>query len=104
MRSFLILAGSVGLVLGADTEAGKAVYEKSCQVCHSPNGQGNPAIAKALNVTMPALSSPEVQSQSDTEISKTMSQGKGKMKAVSLKKEQLSDLIAYLRSLPRNKR
>ena len=101
MRNFLILAGSVGLVLGAD--AGKAVYEKSCQACHGLNGQGNPTIAKALNVAMPALSSPEVQSQSDAEIRRTLSQGKGKMKAVNLTKEQVPDLIAYLRSLPRTK-
>ena len=39
---------SAGVVLAADADAGKAVYEKSCVGCHGKDGKGNPAMAKVL--------------------------------------------------------
>lgn len=104
IRTLLILMASGGLAIAAgDALAGKVVFEKSCQACHGLGGQGNPGMAKMLNVDIPALSSPAVQSKSDSEIKKTLLEGKGKMKPVKLTDSQTADVIAYLRSLPKNK-
>lgn len=104
IRGLLFFMVGAGLAMAAgDAQAGKAVFEKSCQVCHGPGGQGNPGMAKMLNVDIPALSSPAVQSKTDSEIKKSLLEGKGKMKPVKLTDSQAADVIAYLRSLPKNK-
>lgn len=80
--------------------AGKEVYEKSCKTCHGPAGQGNPAIAKMLKVEFRHLGSKEAQAKSDEEMSKIITQGSGKMKAVAgLSKKQVDDVVAYVRTL-----
>jgi mono/diheme cytochrome c family protein len=84
---------------GADPE-GKAVYDKSCKSCHAPDGKGNPAIGKMFKVEMKDLGSKEVQSKSDAELKKDITQGVGKMKAVAgLTDAQASQVVAYLRTL-----
>ena len=103
IRAYLMFVGSVALALGADADAGKAVYGRSCQACHGPSGQGNPGMAKVLNVVIPPLISPEVQSRSDAEIKKVLSDGKGKMKAVKLSDGEAASVVSYLRSLAKNK-
>ena len=98
---FLVVGASVGVAAPAgDAHAGHAVYDKSCRACHGSEGQGNPGIAKALNVTMHELGSAEVQSKSDAELKKIISEGKGKMKPVkTLSGDEVQNVIAYIRSL-----
>lgn len=104
MGKLLVAAvGTACALSAADTQAGKAVFEKSCKMCHGPDGQGNPAIAKAMNVTMRPLSSAEVQARSDGEIKKIVLEGNGKMKPVKLTDAQVADVTAYLRSLAKSK-
>ena len=104
MGTVLIAAVSTVCALwAADTQAGKAVFEKSCRTCHGADGQGNPAIAKAMNVTIKPLNSGEVQGKSDREISKTVLEGNGKMKPVKITEAQAADVTAYLRTLPKAK-
>jgi mono/diheme cytochrome c family protein len=105
MISKLLVAavGTAYALSAADTQAGKTVFEKSCRMCHGPDGQGNPAIAKAMNVTMRPLSSAEVQARSDGEIKKIVLEGNGKMKPVKLTDAQVADVIAYLRTLAKSK-
>ncbi len=87
-------------VLAADAAAGKAVYEKSCKMCHGADGQGNPGMAKMLKITFRALGSKEVQAQSDADLKKTVTQGAGKMKPVAgLNDKQVADLIAHIRTM-----
>ena len=38
-----------------NAKAGHAVFAAHCQMCHGPNGQGNPALAKMLKTTIPNL-------------------------------------------------
>ena len=104
MRKLIILAASAGLAMAAgDSQAGKAVFEKSCRTCHGAEGEGNPAIAKMLNITMRPLSSAEVQTRSDAEIRKIVLDGNGKMKPVKLTSSQIADTIAHFRSLAKPK-
>lgn len=104
MRKLMILVVSAGLAMAAsDSQAGKVIFEKSCRTCHGADGQGNPGIAKVLNVTMRTLASAEVQARSDAEIKKIILEGNGKMKPVKLTDGQVADIIAYIRDLPKNK-
>ena len=97
----LALAGLLATaVSGADANAGKTVYAKSCKACHGPDGAGNPAIAKMMKVTMKDLKSPEIQAMSDDAIKAVVSDGKGKMKPVaSVTGASVDNVVAFIRTL-----
>jgi mono/diheme cytochrome c family protein len=97
----LMLAGlSAAVSLAADAKAGQAVYDKSCKSCHGADGSGNPAIAKMMKVDMKSLGSAEVQAHSDSDISKIISEGKGKMKPVkTVSGPAVDNVVAYVRTL-----
>jgi len=79
---------------------GKAVYARSCQKCHGPDGAGVAAIAKALKVEMKPLGSADAQKMSDAEMTKAIKEGKGKMvKVTGLTDKDVGDVIAYVRTL-----
>jgi mono/diheme cytochrome c family protein len=83
-----------------DATAGKAVFTKSCQSCHGPDGSGNPNVARMMKVEMRPLGSPEVQAQSDDDIKGFITNGKGKMpKVSSVTGKDQENVIAYLRTL-----
>ena len=87
-------------LMAGDAAAGKAAYDKSCKSCHGPTGTANPAIAKMMKVDMKDLGSPEVQAESDADLKKAITAGKGKMKPVAtVSGPALEDVIAYVRSL-----
>lgn len=80
-------------------DAGAALYKTKCAACHGPDGKGETAMGKANKLR--DLGSPDVQKQSDAELTTIIENGKGKMPAYgkSLKPEQVKDLVAYIRSL-----
>jgi cytochrome c553 len=87
------------LVLG-DAKAGKAVFDKKCASCHGANGEGKPALAKAMKVEMRDLGSKEVQAKTDAQLKKESVEGVGKMKAVTgMSDQEVTDLLAFIRSL-----
>jgi cytochrome c6 len=77
---------------------GEALYKTKCAACHGPDGKGETAIGKANKLR--DLASPDVQKQSDEELSGIISAGKSKMPAYgkSLKPEQIKDLVTYIRT------
>jgi cytochrome c6 len=91
---------SAGVVLAADAEAGKAVFEKSCVSCHGKDGKGNPAMAKVLGEKGLNLTAKEVTQKSDEQLLKVIAEGEGKMPAQkTLSKDQQKQVLAYVRSL-----
>src|SRR3974377_1975300 len=87
MRQILLVAaaflGSAALTMeAADATAGKAVYDKKCKTCHGSEGQGNPGMAKALNVQFKEFSEADVQKMSDADLKKDTTTGTGKIKSV----------------------
>jgi mono/diheme cytochrome c family protein len=103
MNKFMFALAAAALAaapaFAADTAAGKAIYSRSCQSCHGLDGAPNPGIEKAENVTIRDLKSQEVQSISDADMKNIITQGKGKMHAVSgLSGKQLDDVVAYIKS------
>jgi mono/diheme cytochrome c family protein len=93
----LLALGTVQAFAGA-TE-GKAIFDAKCKSCHGPEGEGNPAIAKMMKVTMHPLGSAEVQGKSDADLKKEITQGVGKMKPQNLTAKQADDVVAYIRTL-----
>ena len=107
MKSLFALIGIMAMLLFAvpgfaagDAAAGKELFAKKCASCHGAAGEGKEAIAKMLKVEMRHLGDKEVQSKSDADLSKVITQGAGKMKAVSgIDDKAAGDLVAYLRTL-----
>lgn len=92
------LVGSVASAAG-DATAGQATYDRACKSCHGVSGLHNPSIAKAMKASMRDLGSGEVQSMSDAEMKKAVTEGFGKMKPIkSVSGTDLDNVIAYLRT------
>lgn len=99
---FALMATVTGVALGADATAGKAVFDKTCKMCHGEGGATpNDALAKMMQVTIPTLASPEFQaSKTDDDIRTAITKGKGKMPAQkSVQGDSVDDVVAYVRSL-----
>jgi mono/diheme cytochrome c family protein len=89
----------MGFAAGS-VEKGSAAFQKRCKMCHGADGAGNPAMARMLKVEFQAMDSEHVQNLKDEELKNIISKGKGKMTAVrGVDEAEMSDLIAYLRSL-----
>lgn len=102
---FAIIAGFAflaSLSLSAPSRAGSAaegqkVFQEKCAMCHGADGTGNTAVGKSLNAA--DLHSDAVQKMTDAAISTQIESGKGNMPPFKgqLDKDQISDLIAYVR-------
>jgi mono/diheme cytochrome c family protein len=83
----------------ADASAGQAVFSAKCKTCHAADGSGNANLAKAMKVEIKPLGSAEVQSKSDADLKKIISEGQGKMKPVAVSGADLDNVVAFVRSL-----
>lgn len=88
-----------GVASAADAAAGKTIFTGKCRACHGADGQGNPAIAKAMNVELKPLGSDEVQKKSDADLKAVITAGTGKMKPVAITGADLDNTVAYVRTL-----
>ncbi len=82
---------------------GEPIYKARCSICHGADGAGHTSIGKIQKV--PDLRSPEVQRESDVELTEIITHGKKKMQAYNdrLTPEQIQQLVAYLRELGKKK-
>jgi cytochrome c6 len=88
--------------LQAQSDAGKA-YKTNCVLCHAADGSGSSASGKALGAK--DLASGEVQKKTDEDLTGVITKGQGKMPAFGekLKPDQIKQLVAYIRALPKKK-
>ena len=98
----LLMMISLTLVFSVYTfaESGEEIFKRKCVGCHGANGAGNTTIGKHLKLR--DLGSPDVQKQTDEELSAIISQGKsGRMPAFESKltKEQISEVVEFIRTL-----
>ena len=80
-------------------KTGQSLFKSKCSTCHAADGSGNTPIGKSMKIR--DLRSPEVQKQSDAQLSAIIRDGKGKMPAAGkgLTDEQVHVLVAYIREL-----
>ncbi|HVO80033.1 MAG TPA: cytochrome c [Terriglobales bacterium] len=78
---------------------GAADFKAKCAMCHGADGKGDTAMGKKFGLK--DLGSAEVQKMSDAELNGTITNGKDKMPKYEgkLTKEQIADLVKYIRTL-----
>jgi cytochrome c553 len=90
--------------------SGRAAYNLTCGRCHGPDGKGNERADKFFNITIPRLSSAEVQGKSDAELREQITQGSKLMPPVEIDEsgfrhrlppQDVDAVIAYVRTLKR---
>jgi len=94
----LVLALAVVPAVFAQGTA-EATYKAKCAGCHGPDGAGSTPAGKAMKVR--DFHSPEVQKETDAELTDIITNGKNKMPkyAEKLKDTEIKDLAAYCRGL-----
>jgi cytochrome c6 len=97
--SLLLLAAAAVFAAPAHAQTGAALFKAKCAPCHGPDGKGETSMGKVLKVR--DLSSPEVQKQSDAELTGLIENGKGKMPAykAKLSERDIKELVSYIRTL-----
>lgn len=103
LRSFalILLLGTIfPRLLTAEPDAA-SLFKTKCALCHGEDGSGNTPSGKALKAK--DLRSEETQKKSDAEITEVVTKGRNKMPAFAqkLKPEQIQQLVAYVRQLPK---
>lgn len=80
-------------------QPGEAAYKAKCAMCHGADGAGNTPVGKSMKLR--SLKSPEDVKASDADLFKQIRDGVGKMQgyAGKLTDAQISDVVAYIRSL-----
>ncbi len=100
-----LMAGTWLLTPAFKTQAksGQPTFDAKCAMCHAKDGSGNSPMGK--NMKVPDLRSKAVQSKSNAELESFISKGKGIMPAYGsqLSKEEISDLVVYIRQLGKKK-
>lgn len=95
----------LGLATAAVAQSPKAakLYQARCAACHGPDGRAAVPAGKALGARDFTL--PVVQDQTDAQLAEVIASGKNKMPAFAkqLSKDQIQDLVAYIRVLDKKK-
>lgn len=92
----LALAGFAWSAAAGETPHGVWIKAK-CAVCHGEDGAGKTAEGKRRNV--PDLRAKQTQKRSDAELYDLIVAQHGKMPGFHFKKEQVSLLVLYIRSV-----
>ena len=86
----------------AQADAGK-VYQANCVLCHGADGSGNTGPGKAFHAQ--DLRSADTQKQSDAALAEVITKGRGKMPVfgAKIKADDITTLVAYIRTLAAKK-
>ena len=101
-RSLVILT-ALALFLSLPAMAagpdGAAIYKSKCTACHGADGSGQTPVGKSMKIR--DLRSPEVQKQTDVQLTDVIAGGKGKMQGYgkTLSTADIQALIAHIRTL-----
>lgn len=97
--AIVVIALALPLCSYTLAESGAETYKTKCSPCHGANGAGETMIGK--NLKLRSLASPEVQNQSDAQLSAIISQGKNRMPRFDrrLSRDQIAAVVKYIRLL-----
>ena len=95
----LLVASLIVPVLIAQTNPSENIFKSKCATCHGPDGAGKTTMGTMLKIR--DLRSEDVQKQPDADLNRIIAKGKNKMPAFDgkLKKEQIEQLVTYVREL-----
>ena len=101
--SIAVLALALVFSVYSFADAGGDTFKAKCAACHGATGAGDTTMGK--NLKLKDLGSADVQKQSDEELTTVISKGKGKMPAYDgkLTKEQIDQLVAFVRDFGKKK-
>ena len=100
MKAILaVLAFAVVFSTWSLADSGADTFKAKCAMCHGADGKAATSIGKSMNIR--DLGSADVQSQSDADLTKIITAGKGKMPAYDgkLTKDQIDDVVKFIRTL-----
>lgn len=94
-----VLAFAMVFSTWALADSGADTYKAKCAMCHGADGKGDTGMGKTLKIR--DLGSADVQSQSDADLAKIITDGKGKMPKYDgkLTKDQIDDVVKFIRTL-----
>jgi cytochrome c6 len=94
-----VLAFTVVFSTWSLADGGADTFKAKCAMCHGADGKGETSMGKTLKLR--DLGSADVQSQSDSDLSGIITNGKGKMPKYDgkLTAAQISDLVKHIRTL-----
>jgi mono/diheme cytochrome c family protein len=98
----IVLALLIASVSFAAAPGAADIYKSKCASCHGPDGTGQTTVGKAMKVRDLTLA--DVQKQTDAELQKIISDGKGKMPPYKAKLSvaDISSLVAFIRGLAKH--
>ena len=75
------------------------IYKSKCAMCHGPDGTGDTAMGKKLNIRN--LKSKEVQDMKDDQLTEIIVKGKNKMPGYDgkLKPAEIAQVVALIRTM-----
>jgi len=94
-----VLAFAMVFSTWALADSGADTFKAKCAMCHGADGKGDTGMGKTLKIR--DLGSGDVQSQSDADLAKIITDGKGKMPKYDgkLTKDQIDDVVKFIRTL-----
>jgi mono/diheme cytochrome c family protein len=108
MLSLLTLLVQPGVLLAGDVNAGRALYQQYCSMCHGPQGKGNGPAAAAMNPKpRDHTDGRYMNALSDAHLTTVISEGGAAVQRSplmpswkgTLSPQHIADVITYLRTL-----
>jgi cytochrome c6 len=80
-------------------EDGASLFKSKCAACHGADGTGSTPVGKSMKIR--DFHSPDVQKQSDADLTQIITAGKGGMPSYKgkLTDAQIKDLVGYIRTM-----
>jgi len=96
---FAILMTIFFCAIDGKAQDAAGLYKAKCVMCHGADGKAGTPAGKSTGAR--SFSSPEVQKESDAELTTITTKGKAKMPAYEnkLTAPQITELVAYVREL-----
>ena len=90
---------AAAFLVGSTANAQEDLYKSKCAACHGADGTANTAVGKSMKIR--DFHSPDVQKQTDAQLTEIITSGKGAMPLYKgkLTDDQIKQLVAHIRDL-----